>query len=113
MISGYGDGGDTPDKPLELVPGASDDARAVLEGNPATLERFERVSKLVEGFESSFGMELLATVHWVMTREGASGRGIVDAIHRWNLRKQMFTDEQIQLAAKRLGDEGWVAGAHA
>jgi hypothetical protein len=113
MISGYGDGGDTPDKPLELVPGAADDARAFLKGHPATLERFARVAKLVEGFESSFGMELLATVHWVMKHEGARGRGTVDAIHAWNLRKQMFADEQILLAAKRLTDEGWVSGANA
>lgn len=113
LLSGYGDGGDTPDKPLELVPGAAADARAFLKGYPATLERFARVSKLVEGFESSFGMELLATVHWVMTREGAREQGIVDAIHAWNLRKQMFSDQQIVLAAKRLTDEGWVTGANA
>jgi hypothetical protein len=55
------------------VPGAADDARAFLKDHPATLERFARVSKLVEGFESSFGMELLATVHWVMKQEGARG----------------------------------------
>lgn len=113
MISGYGDGGDVPEKPLELVPGASDDARAFLEEHPATLERFERVAKLVEGFESSFGMELLATVHWVMKHERARDSGVVDAIHAWNLRKQIFTDQQILLAAKRLGDEGWVTGASA
>lgn len=111
MISGYGDGGDAPEKPLELVPGAVADARAFLQGHPETLERFERVSKLVEGFESSFGMELLATVHWVMTREGARDSGVVKAIHSWNLRKQSFTDQQILLAAKRLDDEGWIAGA--
>lgn len=111
MISGYGDGGDAPEKPLELVPGAADDARAFLRDHPATLERFARVSKLVEGFESSFGMELLATVHWVMTHEGARGRSIVEAIHAWNLRKQMFADEQILLAGRRLADEGWITGA--
>ncbi len=108
MISGYGDGGDAPDKPLELVPGAADDARAFLAEHVATLERFQRVSNLVEGFETSFGMELLATVHWVMAREGARDRGVVDAIHEWNPRKRMFSDEQVQLAAKRLVDEGWL-----
>jgi O-acetyl-ADP-ribose deacetylase (regulator of RNase III) len=113
MISGYGDGGDAPEKPLELVPGAADDARAFLKDHPATLERFERVSKLVEGFETSFGMELLATVHWVMAHERARGGAVVDAIQAWNLRKQLFTDQQILLAAKRLGDEGWLAGAQA
>ncbi|RKH71351.1 Appr-1-p processing protein [Corallococcus interemptor] len=111
MISGYGDGGDTPEKPLELVPGADDDARSFLKDHPATLARFDRVSKLVEGFETSFGMELLATVHWVMAHEGVHDRGVVDAIHAWNPRKRMFTDEQILLAVKRLGDEGWLTGA--
>ena len=69
------------------------------------------MAKLVEGFESSFGMELLATVHWVMNREGARDRGVIEAIHAWNLRKQMFTDHQILLAARRLGDEGWLTQA--
>ena len=111
MISGYGDGGDMPEKPLELVPGASNEARRFLKDHPATLERFERVSKLVEGFETSFGMELLATVHWVMEHEGSRGAAVVDAIHAWNRRKHLFTDEQILLAASRLRDEGWLAGA--
>lgn len=113
MISGYGDGGDAPEKPLELVPGASDDARAFLEDHPATLERFVRVSKLVEGFESSFGMELLATVHWVMRQEVVRDRDVVEAVHAWNQRKQMFTEEQILLAAKRLSDEGWLPETNA
>src|ERR1700733_13877962 len=32
-----------------------------------------RVRDLIEGFETPYGMELLATVHWVVTREGARG----------------------------------------
>ena len=68
-ISGYGAGGDAPDKVLELVPGAVDDARRRLAERPQTRQRFERVGQLVEGFESPFGLELLSTVHWVATRE--------------------------------------------
>ena len=40
LISGYADGGDAPNKELELVPGAVEDARAYLEepfGNPRAL----------------------------------------------------------------------------
>lgn len=108
MLSGYGDGGDAPEKPLELVPGVADDARAFLKNHPATLERFQRVAKLVEGFETSFGMELLATVHWVIAHEGARGGDVIDAVHAWNQRKQMFSAEQVLIAAKRLAEEGWV-----
>ena len=52
FISGYADGGDALDKPLELVPGALDDANAALDRFPTTRQRFDRVASLVEGFES-------------------------------------------------------------
>lgn len=111
MITGYADGGDAPEKALELVPGIAETARAFLKDHPATLDRFERVAKLVEGFETSFGMELLSTVHWVVAREGAREEDIVAAVHRWNTRKRIFADEQIQLTAQRLRDKGWLAEA--
>lgn len=69
------------------------------------------VANLVEGFETSFGMELLTTVHWVMAHEGARDEDVVAAVHGWNPRKRMFEDEQIQLAVERLRDEGWLAQA--
>jgi O-acetyl-ADP-ribose deacetylase (regulator of RNase III) len=111
MLSGYGDGGDAPSKVLTLVPGISNEARAFLDAHPEVRERFSRVAKLVEGFETSFGMELLATVHWVMTREGAGEDDVVSTVHQWGPRKRMFAEEQIRLAAKRLHDEGWLAQA--
>ena len=49
FISGYADGGDAPDKQLELVPGAVADANAYLEGKVKTRARFDRVADLVEG----------------------------------------------------------------
>ena len=45
LISGYADGGDAPDRQLDLVPGAVDEARAFLEGHPETQSRFDRVSR--------------------------------------------------------------------
>ena len=47
------------------MPGAVEEARVFIDGLPDSRERFARVSELVEGFESSFGLELLTTVHWV------------------------------------------------
>lgn len=81
LVSGYADGGDTPDKLLELVLGAAEDAAAFLSGHPDTRSRFDRVAELVEGFETPFGLELLATVHWVATKEGvASAEAAVEAV---------------------------------
>ena len=110
LISGYGDGGDAPDKPLELMPGAAEDAKAFLEKHPETLARFERVAALVEGFESAFGTELLATVHWVATRERPKdAEALVKAIYDWGPQKRSFTPRQIQMTARRLAEGRWMA----
>ena len=110
LISGYADGGDMPDKQLALVPGAIQDAKSFLEAHPATHERFDRVVRLVEGFETPFGLELLATVHWVATQEQAQDHeNILRATYDWGPRKRQFTPMQIDLAVERLRSEGWLA----
>jgi O-acetyl-ADP-ribose deacetylase (regulator of RNase III) len=110
LISGYADGGDMPDKQLSLVPGAVKDAEHFLESHAATHERFDRVAQLVEGFETPFGLELLATVHWVATQELALGvNDIVRATYAWGARKRQFSPAQIELAAERMRELGWLA----
>ena len=114
FISGYADGGDDPFKPLELVPGAIEDAEAFLADRPETRNRFERVADLVEGFESDFGLELLASVHWVVERETAGPvDDVVARTHAWNERKRRFSPRQIALARDVLADKGWGAPARA
>lgn len=117
LISGFGDGPDDPEKPLELVPGAVVDARRYLEEHAETRERFDRVAELVDGFETAFGLELLATVHWVATRGGAGVfEEIVQSVYAWGDRKRRFSESQIRLAWERLRDLGWLPtpeGAHA
>ena len=103
LIAGYADGGDAPDKQLELVPGALDDALAFLADRPDTQARFDRVSDLVEGFESSFGLELLATVHWIV----GAGRvrtvaGVVERIYAWNERKKTVFPPPTRIAVETL-----------
>ncbi len=114
LVSGYGDGGDRPDKQLELVPGATQDAARFLAEHPETLQRFSRVAELVDGFETSFGLELLATVHWVTTRERpGSIESLVNAVYAWGDRKRDFTPEQIELAWTILREKGWISDIHA
>ena len=108
FISGYGDGGDRPDKQLELVPGAVEDANKVLRRYHATRERFDRVTDLVDGFESAFGLELLSTVHWVLVHDDpASQDDLIALTYAWNERKRRFSPRQIRLAADVLRDKGW------
>lgn len=109
FISGYRDGGDAPGKQLELVPGAVKDANAFLEQHPETRTRFDRVAELVTGFESSFGLELLSTVHWVITREPTGDLDdVIARVYAWDERKKQFSGRQIRLAAEVLAKQGWV-----
>ncbi len=71
----------------------------------------DRVGRLIDGYQSSYGMELLASVHWVAAHE-ADVRSLDDAVaavHAWNDRKRhLMKPEHIASAWKRLGDEGWL-----
>jgi O-acetyl-ADP-ribose deacetylase (regulator of RNase III) len=110
LVSGYADGGDIPDKQLKLVPGATDDAVKFLEGHVETQARLNRVADLVEGFESPFGLELLSTVHWTATHDGArSIDEILRLTYAWSERKKKFSERQITLAANVLFRKGWIS----
>lgn len=109
FISGYADGGDAPDKELRLVPGADADAQLFLKNHPEASRRFERVSQLVEGFESPFGLELLATVHWVARHERANDAAAAAMqVYAWNDRKRQFSARHIELAMNVLRERGWL-----
>lgn len=108
-LTGYADGGDGPTKPLELMPGAVEEAAAYLADHPETGTRLDRVSELFHSFETPLGMELLATVHWVMKhRAAATLAELVAEVYRWNDRKKQFTPAQIEVAAAALTRHRWV-----
>jgi hypothetical protein len=78
----------------------------------ATRARFDRVADLAEGVETPFGLELLSTVHWVATREGAtSADGAVALTYAWGERKKRFSPPQIGLALDVLANKDWL-GQH-
>jgi O-acetyl-ADP-ribose deacetylase (regulator of RNase III) len=115
-LRGYGDRSrrvdDSP--PLDLLPGAANQAYDYLRSHPETEERFNRVASLVQGFETPYGLELLATVHWVVTHVDPSAANDPDAVVRhvqeWSPRKgRLFTERHIKLAWERLRDGGWLA----
>ena len=112
LVSGYADGEDAPDSQLKLIPGALEDARVFLESKADTRARFGRVSDLVDGFESPFGLELLATVHWIA---GVQSARDLDEVSRhtyaWNARKRQFSRRQIELAFNVLSEKGWLTSA--
>lgn len=112
FVAGYQDGGDQPDKELTIVPGAIPEAEAALEHEAETHAHFNKVADLVDGFETPYGLELLATVHWVATREGADTKErALAGVRAWNDRKKVFTERQVAIAFDTLRSKGWLAAA--
>lgn len=110
LVSGYADGGDRPDKRLELVPGALEDANAFLKSQVESQSRLERVTDLVEGFESPFGLELLSTVHWIVTNESVQSlEDVVRQTYAWNKQKEQFSKRQIALTVDVLTNKQWIS----
>ncbi len=109
---GIGDGKNSPETPLELLPGVVEEARAFLRDQPETLARIDRVSALIEGFETPFGMELLATVHWVMQHDAdpSDVNDVVANVHAWSDRKRsQMKDGHIRAAWTRIRQQEWAA----
>ena len=109
MVSGYADGGDNPNKQIHLVPGADTDAAIYLETHLETNKRLNRVAELIDGFETPFGMELLATVHWIFKNDGTAKKdNVVESMYAWGENKRKFSPRQIEIAIDCLYRNGWI-----
>ena len=109
-IRGYGDT-QKPDVEITLLPDADKAADRFLQKDPHAAEHLEKVADLVDGFETPYGMELLASVHWAAIHDSkvSDAESAVIAMARWNNRKQrLFKPAHIRLAWERLQTEGWV-----
>lgn len=110
FILGLGDG--VVDADIEPVPEAMAEAEAFVKayGHEAMAERVVRVGDLIEGFQSPYGMELLATVHWVAKHEGATTQQqALAAVRAWNDRKKaLMAPEHVAAAWTRLEQSGWL-----
>lgn len=112
LIDGYSADGDAPTEELRLMPGAVESADAFLADDADTRGRFDLVTRLVEGYETPFGLELLATAHWAMSEERAqTGEEVVEAFMAWEPPKSQYSSDQIIAAADRLRGGGWLEGA--
>lgn len=116
LLVGFGDGSAKvlDAVPLAPVPGAVEMAEGYLASHPETKSRMEQVLDLAEGYESAYGMELLATVHWVAARapEGTADTAVAEKVTEWSPRKaSMFTPKHIDIALHVLRSHGWLAAA--
>lgn len=80
-----------------------------LESQPDALERLKVVSRLIRGFETPYGMELLSTVHWVLKRNPDIDHldTLIKKVYEWNNRKKStFKEKHIEIAWNHLKDVG-------
>jgi hypothetical protein len=88
------------------------EADTFLAGKSDSLNRLEQVCELIEGFETPYGMELLATVHWVAYHahvKAIDEESAIGAVQRWSTRKmRMFRPQHIRVAWQRLIQCGWL-----
>lgn len=113
LTRGFGEGKDAPSTPLELLPGAIEASKAFLTSKEDTTERMERVARLIQGYEDPYGMELLSSVHWMMSHDSAArtdAAAAIAAVRRWSARKRkLLKPEHLQKAWDRLKDQNWDA----
>lgn len=111
FIRGYGDKQE-PDTEIELLPEAVEAANEFLRNNADSRERLEKVSEVIEGFETPYGVELLSTVHWgarYSKPPAMDENTAVTAVFNWNERKRkMFREPHIRIAWRKLEEQGWL-----
>ena len=68
----------------------------------------DRLSKLIEGFESPYGMELLGTTHFISQMDNTHDpHRIYQGFQSWDSRKaKMFDESAVSQAIERLGTDG-------
>lgn len=85
----YGDGSEGPAGPIadqraqiQVLPEGQRAAQAFFANDPDADQYLNRVQNLIEGFETPYGMEMLATLHWVAQEDPAAAADCDVAIQR-------------------------------
>ena len=106
---GYITGYNIEDPKITVSPAAFAAAEDFLENNEEidAQEIIQRLSFLIEGYESPYGMELLSSVHYLVTHEGLNGvDDVIEAIQNWNEHKcSHFPPKSIAAAHYRLKED--------
>lgn len=113
FIRGYGDRSGGAE--IYLLKGASEEAKSSIEEDEEAAHRLESVKKLIKGFETPYGMELLSTVHWIaqeFPEAAGSPEFVMDKVQKWSRRKKFrMKPQHIKKAWQRLKEEHWLKAA--
>jgi O-acetyl-ADP-ribose deacetylase (regulator of RNase III) len=117
FITGFGDGSMPIAKaePIRVKTEIYEGLDRYIAEHPATAARIDSVLSEIEGFESTYGLELLATVHWVMTHDAtamADSGAAHEEVRRWNQRKSsLFTQSHVESAWRVVHERGLEAAS--
>ena len=112
FIRGYGDRTENFNSQIYVLPEGQKAAHHFLEAHPDAKTRLEQVSNLIHGFETPYGMEMLATVHWVTTENpqaSADWEQAAIGVQQWSDRKRkLFKLNHLRKAWERLHEQHWL-----
>lgn len=94
FIRGYGDRNRYAE--IDLLEEASAIAKDFIKTDLDSIERLQQVKKLIRGFETPYGMELISTVHWANKYGNIpfdEPEKIIKFVQSWNERKKNIFKE--------------------
>ncbi|MCW2691226.1 MAG: hypothetical protein JWR37_6116 [Mycobacterium sp.] len=109
FTAGLGDGSAKvlANDPISLTTRGADALAEYLATDPTASRvsaAVDSVLRIIEGFEGPYGVELLASTHWVATREGAKEPATAaTAVRKWTKRKgRIYNDDRVSAALERV-----------
>ncbi|MGB7312054.1 MAG: hypothetical protein WA939_03895 [Nodosilinea sp.] len=72
----------------------------------------DRVSQLIAGFETPYGLEMLATLHWIAQEfpQAADCEVAIARVQEWSDRKKnLFKPRHLEIAWDHLKAKGWLS----
>ncbi|VAX36010.1 hypothetical protein MNBD_UNCLBAC01-741, partial [hydrothermal vent metagenome] len=85
------------------------EAEIFLEDRIDSKRHLQRVYKLITGFETPYGLELLASVHWVAKDSNNTLEKVIVGVKGWNERKlKLMKESHIEKAYQTLKKGAWI-----
>jgi O-acetyl-ADP-ribose deacetylase (regulator of RNase III) len=98
FIRGYGDRNRNAE--IYLLEDSGEKAYDFLKEETESIDRLSMLQEIIRGFETPYGMELLATVHWIMRRNQTAIKDVdilIKEVQNWNQRKkEIFEPKHIE-----------------
>lgn len=93
--------------PINTTRGTEQASLEMVQSAPDDVARIESLLRLVDGFETPYSLELLATTHFAAVQQPPTCDPslLAERVASWSLRKaRLFTEAHVRIAANRLAE---------